>query len=141
MLKLVLRQARHQTFRPNAFSRAENKRLFPPREVTFALSATKHQPFPILETPRRLKKKMSYNFREQINNIVRTRSLLTAALALASAFGGVSPAVAQRVTPPPTPSLITPEAGNSAFLFGHGVGTQGYICLPTAPGASTAAWN
>jgi len=84
---------------------------------------------------------MSYNFREQINNIVRTRSLLTAALALASAFGGVSPAVAQRVTPPPTPSLITPEAGNSAFLFGHGVGTQGYICLPTAPGASTAAWN
>lgn len=84
---------------------------------------------------------MSYNFRQQINNIVRCRALFTAVLALASAFGGVSPAAAQRVTPPPTPTSITPEAGNSAFLFGHGVGTQGYICLPTAPGASTAAWN
>src|SRR5262245_59961308 len=50
-------------------------------------------------------------------------------------------AAAQRVTPRATPDAITPEAGNSAFFFGHGVGTQGYICLPTSPGASTAAWN
>jgi hypothetical protein len=37
--------------------------------------------------------------------------------------------------------LITPPAGNSAFLVGHAVGTQGYVCLPTAPGASTASWT
>ena len=40
---------------------------------------------------------------------------------------------------PVTPALITPPAGNSAFLAGHGVGTQGYVCLPTGPG--TASWT
>ena len=37
--------------------------------------------------------------------------------------------------PSPTTS-IPPPAGTSAFLLGHGVGTQGYVCLPTATGAS-----
>jgi len=37
---------------------------------------------------------------------------------------------------PATPAIITPPAGNSAFLLGHGVGTQGYVCLPSGPGAS-----
>jgi hypothetical protein len=37
---------------------------------------------------------------------------------------------------PTTPEAITPPAGTSAFLLGHGVGTQGYVCLPTATGAS-----
>src|SRR5262249_41907149 len=27
------------------------------------------------------------------------------------------------------------------FLAGHAVGTQGYICLPTSTGASTASWT
>ena len=31
---------------------------------------------------------------------------------------------------------IKPPAGNSAFLVGHAVGTQGYVCLPTSTGAS-----
>ena len=84
---------------------------------------------------------MNYNSSRSIKNIARGRRLFRAALVLGSALGIVSQAAAQRATPPPTPGLITPEAGNSAFLFGHGVGTQGYICLPTAPGASTAAWN
>lgn len=48
-------------------------------------------------------------------------------------------AVAQRVTPPPTPTDITPPVGNSAFLVGHAQGTQGYTCLPTSTGG--AAWN
>src|SRR5215469_15637399 len=39
-------------------------------------------------------------------------------------------------TPPPTPAAITPPAGNVAFLVGNAVGTQGYVCLPTATGAS-----
>jgi hypothetical protein len=37
---------------------------------------------------------------------------------------------------PATPPAITPPAGNSAFVAGHAVGTQGYVCLPTGSGAS-----
>lgn len=37
---------------------------------------------------------------------------------------------------PAAPAAITPPAGNSAFLAGHAVGTQGYVCLPTGSGAS-----
>jgi hypothetical protein len=40
--------------------------------------------------------------------------------------------------PSPTTSLA-PPVGNSAFLLGHGVGTQGYVCLPTASGG--ASWT
>src|SRR6476660_4781618 len=35
---------------------------------------------------------------------------------------------------PVTPDEITPPVGNTAFLHGLGVGTQGYVCLPTATG-------
>jgi hypothetical protein len=35
------------------------------------------------------------------------------------------------VTPPPVPDNIQVPAGNIAFLEGHGVGTQNYVCLPT----------
>jgi hypothetical protein len=48
---------------------------------------------------------------------------------------------AQNVNPPTTPGLITPEPGNIAFLVGHAIGTQGYVCLPTSAGASTASWT
>ncbi len=37
---------------------------------------------------------------------------------------------------PATPAAITPPAGNSAFLAGHAVGTQGYVCLPAGSGVS-----
>jgi hypothetical protein len=37
---------------------------------------------------------------------------------------------------PATPVALTPPAGNSTFLAGHAVGTQGYVCLPTASGVS-----
>src|SRR5262249_52491210 len=40
------------------------------------------------------------------------------------------PAYAAHVTPPPVPSTLQVQAGNRAFLEGHGVGTQNYICLP-----------
>src|SRR5882724_8789754 len=42
--------------------------------------------------------------------------------------------------PSPTTS-IPPPAGTSAFLLGHGVGTQGYVCLPTATGTSWTVNN
>jgi hypothetical protein len=38
------------------------------------------------------------------------------------------------ITSPATPELITPEAGNTAFLIGHALGTQGYVCLPAPTG-------
>jgi hypothetical protein len=49
----------------------------------------------------------------------------------------VMPLIADNhVTPPATPAAITPPAGNKAFVMGHAVGTQGYICLPSGSGAS-----
>ena len=41
---------------------------------------------------------------------------------------------ADQVTPPPVPANIQVEAGNKAFLAGHAVGTQNYICLPSDAG-------
>jgi len=65
-----------------------------------------------------------------------------AALVLACAFGTVTNAAAQKITSPTTPTLITPPAGNSAFLLGHAlVGTQVYVCLPKGAGASWTVNN
>jgi hypothetical protein len=41
------------------------------------------------------------------------------------------------VRPPPVPSTIQVPAGSKAFLVGHAVGTQDYICLP-CPNPSTS---
>ena len=82
---------------------------------------------------------MSYDLGQQIKKTVQVRSLFIAALVLVCAFGTVTPAAAQKVTPPPTPTKITPQAGNTAFLVGHALGTQGYICLPTSTGG--ASWT
>ena len=84
---------------------------------------------------------MRYNLNQQLKKTARVRRLLVTALALGCAFGTVTNAAAQRITPPTTPPIITPPAGNSAFLVGHAVGTQGYICLPTSTGSSTASWT
>jgi hypothetical protein len=90
-----------------------------------------------------LEKKESMNdiLHRQSKKPLRDRTRLVAALVLGSLFGTVNYAAAQTVTPPPTPVLITPDAGNTAFLLGRAVGTQGYVCLPTSPGASTASWT
>jgi hypothetical protein len=79
---------------------------------------------------------MRQNRGQLMNKTKRFRSLLVAALALGYAVGTGSYAAAQKITPPTTPAAITPPAGNSAFLVGHAVGTQGYVCLPTSTGAS-----
>jgi hypothetical protein len=73
--------------------------------------------------------------------IRRANRLAVAALVLAGALVTVVPAGAQNIPSPTTPTLITPPAGNTAFLVGHATGTQGYICLPTGPGATTASWT
>jgi len=42
--------------------------------------------------------------------------------------------LASSIASPATPETITPPSGNSAFLIGHALGTQGYVCLPAASG-------
>jgi hypothetical protein len=75
---------------------------------------------------------------QQANKTSRARRLFVSALVLLGVLGTVTYAVAQRMASPTTPLAVTPPAGNSAFLRGHAVGTQGYVCLPTSTGA---AWT
>jgi Protein of unknown function (DUF3455) len=82
---------------------------------------------------------MSFNLVEKTIKTARVRSLFLAALALASAFA--THASAQNVTPPPTPTAITPPAGSTAFLEGHAFGSQGYVCLPTSTGGTSWTIN
>jgi hypothetical protein len=65
--------------------------------------------------------------------------LTTIVLAVSGIASGQDPKSAptfDRVPNPATPAAITPPPGNSAFLVGHAVGTQGYVCLPTSSGVS-----
>ena len=77
---------------------------------------------------------MNCNLDQPTKRNARVRLLFVAALVLVFAFGTVTHAAAENVTPPPTPPTITPPAGNFAFLEGHAQGTQGYVCLPTSTG-------
>src|SRR5271169_6323381 len=86
-------------------------------------------------------KPMNCNLDQPTKRTARVRYLFVAALALACAFGTVTHVAAQNVTPPPTPPAITPPAGNSAFLEGHALGTQGYVCLPTSTGGTSWTIN
>ena len=82
---------------------------------------------------------MSYKVNQKNNRTARVQSLFMAALVLVCAFGTITNAAAQRVTPPTTPTDIAAPEGNSAFLVGHAIGTQGYTCLPTSTG--TTSWT
>jgi hypothetical protein len=73
---------------------------------------------------------MSYNLDQQTKKTARVRRLFVAALVFVCAFGAATYAAAQTVTPPPTPTAITPPAGNTAYAVGHAFGSQGYVCLP-----------
>lgn len=62
------------------------------------------------------------------------RLAYVAALAVAFTISLRQSAHADRVTPPPVPSNINVAAGKKAFLEGHAIGTQDYICLPSGAG-------
>jgi|GEM_PF-261092 len=47
---------------------------------------------------------------------------------------GSQPAAVHHVTPPPVPLNLTVPAGNEAFLVGHAVGTQNYVCVTSGSG-------
>ncbi len=57
-----------------------------------------------------------------------------AALAMACTASLAQPPHAYQHTPPRVPSDIQVPAGNTAFLKGHAIGTQDYICLPSSSG-------
>jgi hypothetical protein len=61
-----------------------------------------------------------------------------AVLAAALTVSPLQAAHADTVTPPPVPTNIEVPPGNIAFLLGHGVGTQNYVCLPSGSGF---AWS
>ena len=69
----------------------------------------------------------------------RTVSIACASgLAMALWAALLQPAQAHRVTPPSVPADLKVEASNKAFLKGHAVGTQNYICVPAGSGF---AWS
>jgi uncharacterized protein DUF3455 len=93
-----------------------------------------------LKEPRGLEdNSVRYNLVPQKRRTTRVRILLAAALLLGWALGTVTHAWAQTVTPLTTRASIEPPPGNAAFVLDHGVGTQGYVCLPTGTGA--ASWT
>ena len=72
-----------------------------------------------------------YRLRFQ-NQSMRRVLLIACATALSVALAVSIPRLARahNVTPPAVPANLQVPAGNTAFLVGHAVGTQNYICLP-----------
>jgi hypothetical protein len=70
------------------------------------------------------------NERQTARRILRI--VCVAAFGIA-AFALPRTAHAQTVTPPPVPPGLEVIAPNQAFLVGHAIGTQNYVCQPTGP--------
>ena len=72
-----------------------------------------------------------------LSNQTTRRFIPTAcAAALAVAFAVSLPAHAEKVTPPPVPDNLKVEDGTHAFLVGHAIGTQNYVCAPSGTGVA-----
>jgi hypothetical protein len=84
---------------------------------------------------------VNHNVNQQERKTPRARTSLLIAIALGCAFATVGFAQTPSVSTPTTPLIITPPPGHSLFLVGHAEGTQGYVCLPTGPGASAVSWT
>ena len=63
-----------------------------------------------------------------------TQSTRRLALAVAFTLGLLPLTAAADLVPPPVPPNLEVPAGNQAFLEGHAIGTQNYICLPSGSG-------
>jgi Protein of unknown function (DUF3455) len=73
-----------------------------------------------------------------VNTSGRAPGISALGFVFAVAMSG--PVHAQTVTPPVVPASIEVPAPNQAFLVGHGVGTQNYVCLPS-PSIGRVAWT
>lgn len=63
------------------------------------------------------------------------------ATALAMAFAVPLPAYAGRVATPSVPDpALQVDAGSHAFLVGHAIGTQNYVCAPSATSSTGVAY-
>jgi hypothetical protein len=58
--------------------------------------------------------------------------------ALAATLALAAEARHGHVTPPRVPANLGVEPGHEAFLVGHAIGTQNYVCLPSGP---AFAWS
>ena len=56
---------------------------------------------------------------------MRLQSLFIAALSMATPIAALAD-----IIPPSVPTGLEAPAGSKAFLIGHAVGTQQYVCLP-----------
>jgi Protein of unknown function (DUF3455) len=79
--------------------------------------------------------KNSYPSVRQTMRIVR---IIASAAALGTTLAVAAQADHNRVTPPPVPAILEVEEGNEAFLVGHAIGTQNYVCLPSG---NSFAWS
>jgi hypothetical protein len=68
----------------------------------------------------------------------RTVLLVVGVAALGSTLAVADQASRRHVTPPAVPDLLKVEEGNEAYLVGHAIGTQNYVCLPAGNGF---AWS
>jgi hypothetical protein len=78
-----------------------------------------------------------------LSNRTMRRNLLSAcatALAMASMVSLSQPAHAGQIIVPPVPDNIQVLPPNEVFLVGHAVGTQNYVCLPSATSATGVAY-
>jgi len=105
----------------------------------------------LLNRKTRRKKKVNNNYgktftRGAAARIIRT-SLATLAVLTASSIAYAQDKNQDKreginfasIPSPTTSDTIAPPAGNSAFLLGQAVGTQGYVCLPNGTGG--ASWT
>jgi hypothetical protein len=77
----------------------------------------------------------------RLSNQATRRIIPTAcATALALAFAVSLPAHARKVTPPHVPDNLKVDDGNHAFLVGHALGTQNYVCAPSAASTTGVAY-
>ena len=77
----------------------------------------------------------------RLSNQATRRIIPTAcATALAVAFAVSLPAHAGKVTPPPVPDNLKVEDGTHAFLVGHALGTQNYVCAPSVASTTGVAY-
>lgn len=74
------------------------------------------------------------------NRTNRRFTPVACATALAMAFAVALPAYAGKVTPPSVVDALKVEDGSHAFLVGHAIGTQNYVCLPSAASDTGVAY-
>ncbi len=72
---------------------------------------------------------------------MKHRIAFATAAALALTVSLAQPVHAERPLPPPVPPGLEVEEGSEAFMVGHAVGYQNYICLPSATSITGFAWT